>query len=215
MNKKGISAAWVVAILALIGLVGFAAYWATTLAVAPIVAVSYNGEFDAVKFISETDKSFYSDYAETAFREDTTLDKWLGNITMTNFTSGGQNLRADLYFEIDGSNGMESLDDIDIELVSTDYSTKNITISKVALYNFKTGALIKDFSSEVEDSELSTSRNVPLDAGKYVLHMVFHSLYLAGNVSPANVYQLTISGESDAKGSTDIEADILIGQLIS
>jgi hypothetical protein len=214
MNKKAVNVAWVVIALLAVALVGFMTYWgATTLAVVPAVAVTYEGEFDAVKFITETDESFYSDYVATAFREDTTLDLWTGNITMSNFTKSGQDIRADLYFEIDGSNGMESLDDIDIELVSTDYTTKNITISEAKLYNFKTGALVKDFSSEVGDSELSTSYNAPLSAGKYVLHIEFHSLYLAGNVSPANVYKATISGESDGD-TTDLEADILIAQVV-
>lgn len=214
MNKKAVNVAWVVVALLAIALVGFMAYWgATTLAVVPTVAVTYEGEFDAVKFVTETDESFYSDYVATAFREDTTLDKWTGNITMSNFTASGQDLRADLYFEIDGSNGMESIDDIDIEIVSTTYTTKNITISEAKLYNFKTGALVKDLSSEVSDSELSTSYNVPLPAGKYVLHLTLHSLYLAGNVSPAKVYAIAISGESDGD-TTDIEADLLIGQLV-
>lgn len=216
MNRKGIKATSVLIAVLLIALVGVIALWGTqTLAITPIApAVTYEGEFDSVKFITETDESFYSDYVSSAFREDTTLDLWTGNITMANFTKSGDDLRADLYFEIDGSNGMQSLDELDIELVSTTYTTKNITIESVELFNYRTGALIKDFSNYVADSELDTEYNIPLPTGKYVMHLVFHGLYLSGNVSPANVYKLTMSGESDGD-VTDIEADVLIGLLVT
>ena len=104
------SAGWIVAIISLIALVGMATYWGMqsyALAVTPVTAIEYKGEFDNVKFLTTHENCFVEDVSSQAFTEDTDNDKWVGNATLTNFTDNSQIKVVPLYFEVDGKNGFE------------------------------------------------------------------------------------------------------------
>ncbi len=215
MNRKAAINVWAVLFIAVAAILGIVlAIWGVSAAIAaviPVVPVEYDGEFDAVAFLTTTEECFAEDIESQAFREDTTNDKWTGNGTMTNFTGNSQFKKAPLYFEIDGGD-MEALSDITIDEVAGTIVT-NLTLTSVKLYEYRECDKLTDFSDDIEDGELDVSYDLPIERGKYILDIEIKSTDLAANhnVTPAAIYKVKIEGKTTGDVA-DIEADIIVGQ---
>jgi len=173
-----------------------------------IPVVEYKGEFDDVEWITTAEETFYSDYTGTPVMvEYSDNDKWDGNITLSNFTSSLRDKRAALYFEVDGSNGFESLS-VEIKPQSGTIA-ENMTINSAKIMDYKAHTTVYDLSPE--DNEVDTEVGT-LSEGKYVLDMYFHAISIV-NASVSKIFEGELSATTEGDVDT-VTFDIRAASLI-